>query len=128
MISLLWRIFISIFIILVAFSLTDVDLVYKYYSETSKSQFLFRQKTAKNINEPRGNFSIRTYIRRNSVWTEIRCRRQWYKKRRTLFVRTLHKILFFRKRKKPMKYNVVRTIIFRSSLQETFIFLDCLSE
>ena len=42
----------------------------------------------------------------------------------TLFVRKLHKSLFFRKRKKPMKYNVVRSIIFCSTLQKIFIFLD----
>ena len=42
----------------------------------------------------------------------------------TLFVRTLRKILFFRKWKNPMKYNVVRTIILCSTLQNIFIFLD----
>ena len=86
---------------------------------------------------------ICTYIRRNSVWTEIQCS-QLYKRRifgnriRTylknkstswnIFVRTLHKILFFRKIKKSMKYNVFRTIIFCSPPQNIFIFLCALEK
>ena len=75
---------------------------------------------------------------KKKVWTEIWCSQRYkririvniirtYLKQKiyswTLFVRSLHKIFFFRKKNKPMKYNLARTIIFCSSCQKIFIFL-----
>ena len=81
---------------------------------------------------------ICTYIWRKSVWTEI-WRSQWFERSiigniicayltpkyhfsLTHFVHTLQEILLLIKRREPLKYNEVRSIIFRSQSQKILYF------
>ena len=84
--------------------------------------YLFLPRTTESNNNPYVQ-SKKFYLNWNMMYPMIQKNNNW-EYNPCVPSTTFHKILFFRKGKKPIKYNVVRTIIFCSTLQKIFIFLD----